>query len=349
MNVSKRSLGEGYIVGTGAVLAVILVAQALQGATTRVVWNLAWGVPVITLISAVAWLQQFDLSSDQVWVVAEYSASGLGVGTVVLFLVEIFVPATPVSTVESILLGTTLSTMAVAGAFAGVVTGVQQESRELKRRNTVLNRVLRHNLRNDMSVVMCMLDSIENKSDGEHEAELQQAREKIDSLVELTDKVRKASAPATDTAELRHPKDVTALVEQRVSYLKETNPDLEIRTEMPESALACVDDSFGLIIDNIAESALSRRGATPELAIRVKQSNRHVTLCIDDCSQTLPQADLAAVAAGAETALEHAHGVELWLVDWLVEASGGDLTFETDGTRRRLSIKVDSINGGIVG
>ena len=340
MHVSKRSLGEGYIVGTGVVLAVVLVGQLLRSEPGAALWSLAWSVPVVVLVGAAFWLQRLDLTSEQIWTVAECSSLGLGIGTLVLFGVEIGTPAAPLSTTGSVLLGTTLSTMAVAGAFAGVTCSVHQAKLDLRRQNAVLNRVLRHNLRNDMTVVMCMLDDIDAATDQAHEETIDRAKEKIESLVRLTDKVRRASGPPTGNRDPTEPVDLAGLVERRVSELDETYPDVTIETALPGEALAYVDHSFGLVVDNIVESARST-DAAPDLEIAVETGASTVNLCVEDRSQTIPQADLAAVAGGSETALEHGLGVELWLVEWLVDANNGDVTFDADGEVRRITVEVD--------
>lgn len=46
-----------------------------------------------------------------------------------------------------------------------------------------------------------------------------------------------------------------------------------------------------------------------------------------------------AVDRATETQLDHSLGVGLWLVRWLVTASGGDLTFQT-GTDEGTSVRI---------
>jgi sensor histidine kinase regulating citrate/malate metabolism len=71
-----------------------------------------------------------------------------------------------------------------------------------------------------------------------------------------------------------------------------------------------------------------------------------VSLQFEDPSQAIPEADLSAVASGAETDLEHGGGVELWLVHWLVEANGGTVTFESDSECTRIDVVFDRAGNG---
>lgn len=346
MYVSKRSLGEGYIVATGVVLAAVLFAQILHSGSNRVLWMLMAATPALVLIAAVFWLQELDLDSDQVWVVAKYSSLGIGIGTVGLVLVELLTASEVATTAGSVLVGTTIGTMGVAGAFGGVVNCLRSSNQELDRQNNVLHRVLRHNLRNDMTVVMCLLDDIEANGDLETASTAREARDKVQSVVHLTDKVRQVSAGQSGQRRTRLPRDLSDTVETRVDELEAEYPQLDVATELPDTAQAYVDETFGLVVDNVVESAISAGKQSPTLTIQVTKGPDTVQLTIEDEQGTLPDADISAVAAGGETALEHGHGVELWLVDWLVEANDGSLVLETNDQRRRVAIELERARSG---
>jgi signal transduction histidine kinase len=199
-----------------------------------------------------------------------------------------------------------------------------------------------------MTVVMCMLDDIEAQCEGDRAETARDAREKIRSVVELTDKVRQANLSRPGTAGPGHSLDVASLVDERVRALEQTHPDLDIELDLPASAEAYVDEPFGLVVDYLVESALEHSSAVPDLTMSVSVDRRTVDLSIEDDSQTLPDAEFAAVAAGGETALEHGQGVDLWLVDWLVAANDGEVTFEDDGGRRRVTIELTRARSGVL-
>jgi hypothetical protein len=346
MHVSKRNLGEGYIVATGVVLGVVLVVQIGAGGPAGLFWVLASGVSVGILVGAAYWLQQLDLSSDQVWLVSNCSALGLGVGTTALVVVEIVTPAPTVIAADVIVLGATLGAAAAFGALGGVVAVLHRTNRNLQRQNGVLHRILRHNLRNDMSVVLCLLDDIEANTDGETRDTARQAQNKIQSFVRLTDRVRQANVGLTDPAETRAFRDVTTIVESRVDQLRAEHPDLSVELDLSEQALASVGETFCLVVDNLVESALSDGTTAPHLRLCVETDRDTVRLLVEDTHQTIPVADLTAVAAGSETALEHGLGVELWLVDWLVDANDGEVEFEACEGGHQVTIELDRARSG---
>ena len=55
-----------------------------------------------------------------------------------------------------------------------------------------------------------------------------------------------------------------------------------------------------------------------------------VTVAVTDRGGTIPRADLEAIAAEQETAVDHSRGMELWIVRWTVLASGGETSVAFD-------------------
>jgi signal transduction histidine kinase len=64
-----------------------------------------------------------------------------------------------------------------------------------------------------------------------------------------------------------------------------------------------------------------------------------VRLTVADDGPGIPKAEIEVIEEGQETPLEHASGLGLWLVQHVVEQSGGDVEFEVeDGTRVHLTL-----------
>jgi K+-sensing histidine kinase KdpD len=272
----------------------------------------------------------------------------MGLGTCALFGLDVVAPGIGFTTGDTFLVGTSIGTVAVAGALAGVVWELHRSKRRLGLRNEVMHRVLRHNLRNDMTVVLCLLDEIEATTDGESQQHVDRARETIDGLVAMTDKVRQVNVTANTTHTRTEPIDLVGVVENRVRKLRADNPGVEITTDLPAEAPVAVSGEFGIVVDNVVESALSRAAEDPRLHLTVTRERGSVELTFEDHTGAIPEADLFAVAAESETDLEHGFGVELWLVHWLVDANDGELRFETEGETRCIRIELDAPRGGIL-
>jgi hypothetical protein len=77
----KRALGIGYLVGSGATLAVVLFLRfPLGGEVSRVTAiGTASGILLsVTLSYTGYWLDQLHLEDDQIWRVAQFGAFGIG-------------------------------------------------------------------------------------------------------------------------------------------------------------------------------------------------------------------------------------------------------------------------------
>jgi len=72
------------------------------------------------------------------------------------------------------------------------------------------------------------------------------------------------------------------------------------------------------------------RGDMMDVLIRVRRDGETVTVAVTDRGGTIPRADLEAIAAEQETAVDHSRGMELWIVRWTVLASGGETSVAFD-------------------
>jgi signal transduction histidine kinase len=345
MDVTKRVLGESYIAATGLLLGLVLVGRLLVDGPAAMMWGTAGAVPVVVLVASIYWFDRIGFGDDQVWTVAVYSAVSLGFGSVFVVVLET-VPEVAFSSGETFLLVTGLGMLTVAGGLAGVVRELRRTNRRLTLRNQVLHRVLRHNLRNDMSVVLCLLDELEAEADADpaQRERVGRARDRIESLVDLTDKVRKVSATVDETGAPPEPVDISALVDRRVERLRAEYP-IDVETDLPDSTMARINGEFELVLDNIIQSA-AENADSPELCVSLDTDATTVALRVEDRDWALPDADLSAVTNGAETALEHGLGLELWLVYWLVDSNGGDIEVATADGARRVDIHLDRAAGG---
>ncbi len=110
-----------------------------------------------------AWLYVNDFEGESVWEVAQWTAIGLAIPTVIGVLLTVVRIDAPLKSLAGLL----LINLTVTGGLAGVLVGTVLELRKqhhsvqsLNRRNLVLNRILRHNIRNDMNVLHGYVDRL---------------------------------------------------------------------------------------------------------------------------------------------------------------------------------------------
>ncbi|MFB6088110.1 MAG: sensor histidine kinase [Haloarculaceae archaeon] len=337
--LTKRSLGEGYLVGTSAVLASVLVGVLMVERPVALYWLLG-GVAAALPIPVVAWLDRLDLDTGQVWYVAECAAFGTGFAAVALVGAEVTAGLLSVSAEQTVVLAALVATTTAVGALVGIARELQRSTQRLSLRNRVLHRILRHNLRNDMTVVLAQLEDVKSRVDEPERETLDAAQRKIQAFVDLTDKARQVDIATTDGESAATALDLAALVGDRIADLREVHPDLSIEADLPDSAWVYAERQFGLVIDNVVESAIVHGGAEPDLHVTCTVEGDRVVLCIADDGGTIPDNDLSAVASGTEDDLNHGYGVELWLVYWLVERNEGSVAVDTDGDSRNIEISL---------
>lgn len=328
-------------------MGIILVGRMMLEGPQGLLWATVGLVPVVALVGTGYWANQLNLEDEQVWEIAMYSAAALGLSALALLVLDVATQLLTFTGVDTFLLATCLATITAVGALFGFVRELQRTNQRLGLRNTVLHRVLRHNLRNDMTVLLCLLDELEQTADEDQRELIDRSRRRIHGLVNLTDKVRQVNVTVNKQISRRVTVDLVSLVEERVERLRREYSEITIETDLPDSAMVTTVDQFGLVLDNIVQSAVTSSD-DPVFEVTVATTPKTVKLCLEDHSESIPDADLSALATQKETKLQHGLGVELWLVYWLVESSDGDLCIDRSNGIRRIEITLDRATSGVV-
>jgi light-regulated signal transduction histidine kinase (bacteriophytochrome) len=341
MHVSKRTLGEHYVVGTGVILAAFLVADLLFRSADGVpAWTGIGLVPALLLVSGVYWLPRTGLDGEQIWTVAQCGA--LGLGTVTLFATALLLSADLVAGAEAmtVVLASNVATGTVIGILAGLAWELHDTVERVTVRNAVLNRVLRHNVRNDMTVVIARLGELEDTLDERHQREIASIERKVESFVSLTEKVHRIDTALQERCEERQAVDVVALLREGFAPIERTHPGTVVESDVPSTAWAYADDLLGAVLTDIVENAVTVGGSEDRLRFAVDRGPVWVTVRIVDHTDTIPRQELAVVDEGIETKLNHSTGVDVWLLDWLVRDYGGELDIETTAERSVVEISL---------
>jgi signal transduction histidine kinase len=230
-----------------------------------------------------------------------------------------------------------------AGSRLGRTVVLQDVTREHRReqRLTVLNRVLRHNLRNDLTVVRGHAEIVAGALDDPAMAEhVDTVLDEIDGLVSLGEKARTFEAIAGED-----PAETTVatapLIDDVVGDLRRDHPEATMRVDAPADLAVETDrDLLELALGELVENALVHGGDHPTVTVGAAATGEGgVAITVADDGPGVPGHEVATLSADAESDLEHASGIGLWLVQWSVAAVGADLSFETDnGTTARVSL-----------
>ncbi|WP_162224134.1 sensor histidine kinase [Halorussus salinus] len=222
----------------------------------------------------------------------------------------------------------------------------ETELREREQRIQVFNRVLRHNLRNDMTVVVNYAEYVADESD---DPEISEAAEKIAArgwdLVDLSEKARRLGAGMEGSGTEPVETDVAAVVTDAAAVVRDEYPAADVSVDAPDRQFAVTTPAFDAAVENVCENAVEHNDATdPTVSISVDSvtddGEEWVRVAVADDGPGIPDHERAVLTDGEETALEHGSGLGLWLVHWVVERSGGRLSF-TENDPRGSVVRMD--------
>lgn len=208
------------------------------------------------------------------------------------------------------------------------------DTKERDRQLQVLARVLRHNLHNKMNLVLGFAETIADEAGPPHAERAAQIAETSRDLLALTDTQKHivdlvTAAPEVERVDLQQ--TVTGAVER-------------IRAEFPHARVAvdCPDDLTVLAVPHIQncvvellENAIVHSDAAePSVDVFVVEADDEAVVHVVDKNDPIPDLETAILRGDAEIGqLTHSRGLGLWLVNWLVETSGGSVAF--DGSPER--------------
>ncbi|MFB6148353.1 MAG: ATP-binding protein [Halobacteriales archaeon] len=335
--VSKRDLGVSYFLGTGLGLIVTLLGYfflvdgtfAIVSAGTLTAFGLSGSLPYIGI-----WLWRSDFPAARVWAVARWCALGLTVPTVIIGGLMLNGIRPQVVLMFPHLLVNLLAAGGLVGAILGLIRQLQHQydrTDELNRRNEVLNQVLRHNIRNDMNVILGYVRRIGTEVDDVDEELLEPLERKSREVIETSMVAREIQD--LDADDDSRPIDLIPYIENRVSIIRDTHPDVELQTDLPEQAWADVTPVFETVLDNLIENAIEHNDRSPRIDIAVETgADDTVTLSIADNGPGIPESEIKPITAD-ESGIGHGSGLGLWLTKWFVRQYDGEITFEENEPR----------------
>lgn len=224
--------------------------------------------------------------------------------------------------------------------FATYVDITEQKRRE--QRLEVLNRVLRHDLRNAMNVIAGHTEQLTESDDPEEAIGTIVHRTK--TLIETSRKARTVERVLESDDDHDRPIELGALLEDRIAVARETYTDLRIETHLPDQEVWIAgNELLTVVLDNIIENAAVHVDDRPKLVVHLEQSDPAV-VTFNDNGPGIPTPELDVLTSEQETQLEHASGLGLWLVTWIVDDLDGDVEFSNTATGAEASVRFRCID-----
>jgi len=237
----------------------------------------------------------------------------------------------------------------------GVVGTGQDISDRLRReqRLSVLNRVLRHNVRNRANVVAGRARGLRERLDGEaadHATEIERVGAQLDRLGRLARTVDEALDDGAEPS----PVALDDAVRDAVGRLLDDGHHgtqlavdraeaADLRVADPPAVRVSALDPLASALNELLDNAVRHNDADePRVRVWFERDESRIEIVVADNCPRIPPGEIEALGR-SESELEHGGGLGLWFVEWIVSASGGELSFgESDlgGNRVRVALSV---------
>jgi PAS domain S-box-containing protein len=214
-------------------------------------------------------------------------------------------------------------------AVEGIVINSRDvtERRDRERQLRVLDRLLRHNLRNDMTVVTGLAEEIA----AEGAPELQTAAEGIiDTVGGLMATAEKERTIVDIISKRVTPEqfDIVPRIREGISAGAGTD-NATVTTDLPERAEVVALPEIERVIAELVENAIVHTTDHPAtVTVSATVESDWVDIRIEDRAPPIPDEEIDVLTATRIDALNHGSGIGLWLVNWVISRSDGQLFFE---------------------
>lgn len=218
------------------------------------------------------------------------------------------------------------------GEAAGSLVGLRDvtDRTQYERRLEVANRVLRHNFRNAMNVVQGHATSLAEELEGEHAERARVIERRATEVIDLNEGIQQIAATLDRDGGENVVVDAGVVTETVAERVGIAYPSVEVVVDVPGSVRVSVADRDLLrtAIEHVVENAAEYNDAAdPWIRVTVGQVGDRVEIRVTDNGPGIPEEERKVLDEGRETPLAHGSGIGLWLVSWVVTASGGDLSF----------------------
>jgi len=206
--------------------------------------------------------------------------------------------------------------------------------REREERLNVLDRVLRHNIRNRANVIRSYAEKIQRGDSSDVPGDAGRIVDAIEELLTVSEQVREFQSLISTEERSLESLDLSEVVRSLAETVARSHPDLNLTVDLPETAPARVHRTLPGAFAELVDLAIQEGGGNPEIRVEVRKTDETVEVEIVDVAGTLPESDLRAMGETHESPLDHARGLEVWLVRWAVLYSNGSLSVSLADPRR---------------
>jgi len=226
--------------------------------------------------------------------------------------------------------------------YVAIERDITARERDEQRLN-VLNRVLRHNVRNAVTVIKGNAVRLEDAvDDGDGELALETIRGRADGLASAVENARTVETALS--TESRVPLDLPSVLETVRDRQADRHPTATIDLDESPDQVVLGNNALVDAIDEAVTNAIEhadRTDPTVEIGAEVRPESNMAEVTVADDGPGIPAHERNVLEAGEEDALRHGSGLGLWMMAWVADSLGGDVSIherQPRGTVVRFSL-----------
>lgn len=223
----------------------------------------------------------------------------------------------------------------------GVIIDITDQ-KQREQRLSVLHRIFRHNTSQDLNVIRGnaehLQDTLATTDESTiDEAALREQAEMIErraqDLIDFAEKaehVQQTFEQSCSEEEL----GVRALLEEVAEEYRAEFADASLRIDGGKTTIITKPYLLRQAIEELLENALVHSDRdTPTVTLRSHNEQDRVRVTIADDGPGIPEIERNPIEEDGESKLEHASGLGLWYVNWLMLRLGGEVTIDDNQPR----------------
>ena len=219
------------------------------------------------------------------------------------------------------------------------ITKLKQQEQELELLKEILSRMLRHNIRNRLTAIQGHTHHIINTGDEDVVKRAKEINDISNLVAGQAEKASKIEGIITNDETVVHSLqelikqvDLSSIPDSDTADIQVSVDDIAVEAH-PEFPVAIQELVENAIIHNTKETAV--------IDIYAKCSKDDILLVIEDNGSGIPQHEIDVIRTGKETKLQHGSGIGLWLANWIINYSNGELLVETTETGTCVKIRLN--------
>lgn len=350
--MTDRSRIPWLFTGLGVALALVVVWEFLYILLVSNPLGLVWVAGLVTslpftlgLVYAGFWLPGSVVSADQYTRVGYWCVGGLCVFGLVN--VTIMFTMLPDSVLRAVSWGRWAATL---GAGLGLGIGIfeargieraleaerervrAQEAEDREDLLAYLNATLRHEILNTATVIVGNADIVREEcdADGTIPDRMETIKSHAQEMEDVIEDVRTLLYASEGTMNTE-PTDVTELLTEELTTLRDTVEPVTIETSMPEQALVRANDALGRAFENLLRNAVEHNdGDTPRVEVTVTRNPGTVVVRIADNGPGIPESERESLFV-REIRVDSNHGLGLMLAKELLTSYDGTIELTDTG------------------